>query len=76
MDVYQQICTFLLQIHRTKYLLDHIAAISQQRERKGYPGDSHIVHAVRLEFLWFVNMLLHHFGVVVRMFKSGVNVGY
>src|SRR5579871_1227426 len=67
LDTYQQICTFLLQIHRTKYLLNRISAISQRRERKKLPGDAHIVHAVRLELLWFINVLLYHVGVVVSL---------
>lgn len=29
-------------------------------------GDAHIVHAIRVELIWFVNILLTHFGVVVR----------
>ena len=64
--VYQRILTFLLQIQRTKYLLDHCSSISQQRERKGLKGDVHIVHVVRLELLWFVNTLLNYMGFVVR----------
>ena len=63
--VYQQILTFLLQIQRTKYLLDRCSSISRQRERRGLRRDVHIVHVVRLELLWFVNTLLNHLGVVV-----------
>lgn len=63
--VYQQILTFLLQLQRTKYVLDRVAAITQQRDRRGLKGDSNIVYVVRLELSWFVNTLLHHLGVVV-----------
>ena len=65
--MYQQILTFLLQIQRMKYLLDHISSISQHRERRGLKGDIHIVHAVRLELIWFVNTLLYYLGVVVNL---------
>src|SRR5271154_6118532 len=75
--VYQQILTFLLQIQRTKYLLDHCSSISQQRERWGLKRDVHIVHVVRLESLWFVNTLLNYLGVVVwSSLEIGVDVGY
>src|SRR5271155_4475207 len=69
--VYQQILTFLLQIQRTKYLLDHCSSISQQRERRGLKRDVHIVHVVRLELLWFVNTLLNYLGVVVWQVEVG-----
>jgi hypothetical protein len=75
--VYQQILTFLLQIQRTKYLLDHCSSISQQRERRGLKRDVHIVHVVRLELLWFVNTMLNYLGVVVlTLLEIGVDVGY
>ena len=64
--VYPQILTFLLQIHRTKYLLDYISRVALYRERKGLTKDANIIHVVRFELLWFVKTLLHHFGVVVR----------
>lgn len=63
--VYSQILTFLLQIQRTKYLLEYISVISQHRERGGLKGDIHIFHAVRLELLWFANTLLNYLGVIV-----------
>lgn len=65
--MYQQILTFLLQIQRTKYLLDHVSGISQHRERRGFKGDIHIIHVVRLELIWFVNTLLNYLGVVVYL---------
>jgi hypothetical protein len=60
--VYSWICTFLLQLQRTKYLLDQVSGISL---RRGTSGDEVIVHAVRMELVWFVNTLLTHIGVVV-----------
>jgi len=75
--VYQQILTFLLQIQRTKYLLDRCAGISQQRERRGLQRDVHIVHGVRLELSWFVNTLLNYLGVVVRCLSNrGTDLGH
>lgn len=71
--IYQQILTFLLQIQRTKYLLDRVSSISQHRERRGLKGDIHIVHAVRLELIWFVNSLLNYLGVVVNLTPNDVN---
>ena len=63
--MYQKILTFLLQIQRAKYMLDRVSGVSQHRERRGLVGDIPAVHAVRLELLWFVNTVLHHFGYVV-----------
>jgi Gamma tubulin complex component C-terminal len=74
--VYQQIFTFLLQIQRTKYLLDHISSISQHRERRKLKGDIHIIHALRLELIWFVNTLLNYLGFVVCTLRIVVDVGY
>jgi hypothetical protein len=73
-DVYQQILTFLLQLQRTKYLLDRVGAIAQQRDRRGLKGHSSIVHVVRLQLTWFVNTLLHHLGIMVPFLLSPSNV--
>jgi hypothetical protein len=60
--VYSRICTFLLQLQRTKYLLDQVSGISL---RRGTSGDEIIVHAVRIQLIWFVNTLLTYVGIVV-----------
>lgn len=75
-EVYQQILTFLLQIQRTKYLLEFISTISRRRERRRLKGDVRIVHVVRLELIWFVNLLLHYLGIVVLPLEIHTESGY
>jgi len=63
--VYQRIFTFLLQLCRTKDLLDRVSMVMVQCEKGDGERDAHIVHVVRGELLWFVNTVIHHIGVVV-----------